>query len=79
MPDASGESIDSLLKAVTDAPPGAYVFVTHPGWDADDMRRFDGVGRIARERDADRRLLTDPDLPAALAALGVQIIRYTDL
>ena len=56
-----------------------YVHVTHPGWDADDMRRFDGVGQVAQWRDADRRLLTEPGLPDALAARCVEVIRYTDL
>ena len=74
-----GSALEALLAALDQAPPGAYVFVTHPGWDADDMRRFDGVGQVAQWRDADRRLLTDPALPAALAARNVQVIRYTDL
>lgn len=70
---------DDFLSELDQAAPGAYVFVTHPGWDADDMRRFDGTGKVARWRDADRRLLTDPALPEALAARNVQVIRYTDL
>ena len=80
LPDAGGAGgMDSLLRAVADAPPGVYVHVTHPGWDRGDMRRFDGTGQVARWRDADRRLLTDPSLPEALAVRGVQVIRYTDL
>ena len=80
LPDADGAGgMDSLLKSLEAAPPGVYVHVTHPGWDADDMRQFDGIGQVAKWRDADRRLLTDPDLPAALAARGVEVIRYTDL
>lgn len=80
LPDAGGAGgVDSFLKSLEAAPPGVYVHVTHPGWDADDMRRFDGIGQVAQWRDADRRLLTDPDLPAALAARGVEVIRYTDL
>ena len=80
LPDAGGsEGMDSFLKSLEAAPPGVYVHVTHPGWDDDDMRRFDGTGQVARWRDADRRLLTDPDLPAAFAALNVEVIRYTDL
>ena len=43
------------------------------------MRQFDGIGQVAQWRDADRLLLTDPDLPAALAARSVEVIRYTDL
>jgi len=80
LPPVEGPSArEALLAALDQAAPGAYVHVTHPGWDADDMRRFDGVGQVARWRDADRRLLTDPSLPEALAARGVQVVRYTDL
>ena len=80
LPDAGGlGGIESFLKALTEAPSGAYVHVTHPGWDADDMRQFDGIGQVAQWRDADRLLLTDPDLPAALATRSVELIRYTDL
>ena len=80
LPDAGGSGgMDSFLKSLEAAQPGAYVHVTHPGWDAEDMRRFDGIGQVAKWRDADRRLLTDPGLPAALAVLDVQVIRYTDL
>lgn len=80
LPDAGGTGgMDSFLKSLEAATPGVYVHVTHPGWDADDMRRFDGIGQVALWRDADRRLLTDADLPAALAARNVEVIRYTDL
>lgn len=73
------ETPGDILSALDQAAPGTYVYVTHPGWDADDMRRFDGTGQVALWRDADRRLLTDPALPAALAARNVQVIRYTDI
>ena len=80
LPDAGGSGgMASFLKSLIEAPPGVYVHVTHPGRDSDDMRRFDGTGQVAQSRDADRRLLTDPNLPAAFRALGVQAIRYTDL
>jgi len=80
LPDAGGAGgMDSFLRSLEAAQPGVYVHITHPGWDADDMRRFDGTGQVAGWRDADRRLLTDPDLPAALAARNVEVIRYTDL
>lgn len=78
-PGEAANAREALLSALEQAAPGAYVHVTHPGWDADDMRRFDGTGQVARWRDADRRLLTDPSLPEALAARGVQVVRYTDL
>ena len=77
--DAHG--IPSLpLEAVAEAPGGTYVYVTHPGFDRDDMRQFGAEpGVVARERDADRRRLTDPRVREALAARGVEIIRYVDL
>lgn len=80
LPDVGAPGdVDAFLQALDRAAPGAYVYVTHPGRDADDMRRFDGAGQVARWRDADRRLLTDPSLPGALAVRGVQVIRYTEL
>ena len=78
LPDAK-----TFLKAIEDAPGGTHVYVTHPGFDRDDMRQFgtEGMeaGVVARERDADRRLLTDPSVRKALAAQGAEIIRYVDL
>ena len=75
--------VEALLGAVADAPADSYVYVTHPGFDRDDMRRLgmSGTepGQVARERDADRRLLTDARVQSALEERGVEIIRYTDV
>jgi predicted glycoside hydrolase/deacetylase ChbG (UPF0249 family) len=62
---------------------GAFVLVTHPGIDADDMRGFihPGLepGQVAHERDAERRALCDPRLARILAEHGATPARYTDL
>lgn len=65
------------------AEPGNYLFVTHPGMDAPDMRAMghgDHTGeKVVLERDGDRRLLTDPRLPELLREIGCEVVRYTDL
>lgn len=65
------------------APDGVYLVVTHPGRDAPDMHTFvhPGLepGQVARERDAERRALTDPGFAEALTRLGVKTIRFDEV
>jgi predicted glycoside hydrolase/deacetylase ChbG (UPF0249 family) len=65
------------------AEPGAYVLVTHPGRDAEDMQQmyFQGTqpGEVARERDAERQALCDPRFMQICRDNGVQLARYTDV
>ena len=84
--DGSGDDLVAVWSARMDAAvttPGAYVLVTHPGFDADDMRAFAHAGlapgQIARERDSERRALQDPRLLQACQARGIQVIRYSDV
>jgi predicted glycoside hydrolase/deacetylase ChbG (UPF0249 family) len=74
--------VSTWLARIDAAPPGTYVFVTHPGVDDEEMRRLylagEPPGEIARERDAERRALTDPRLAEGLRERGVEIVRYTD-
>lgn len=81
LPDAGQPGdVEAFLKAVANAASGTYVYVTHPGFDRDDMRRLGMKGMepgvVARERDGDRRLLTDARVREALAERSVKIIRY---
>ncbi|MBC8143919.1 MAG: ChbG/HpnK family deacetylase [Armatimonadetes bacterium] len=59
------------------------LWVTHPGLNEPGgaMARFHlrgepDNGEVARERDAERRLLCDPELPAMLRALGYNLAPY---
>lgn len=61
---------------------GPLAFVTHPGLDAPDMREFTrgGVawGEVARERDGDRRLLTDARLGDLVRSAEIVSITYPE-
>lgn len=78
-----GDPVERLIASLRAAPSGNYVYVTHPGCDAEDMRRFSHAGlapgQIARERDADRRLWLDPRLRQYGRDHDVEFVRYTDV
>ena len=79
----SGGRIADGRTRLAAAASGTYLFVTHPGYDRPDMRRFrhEGLaeGQVARERDADRRAFTDRRVLDYCAANGVQPIRFTEI
>jgi predicted glycoside hydrolase/deacetylase ChbG (UPF0249 family) len=58
-----------------------YLYVTHPGCDEEDMRAFyhartgQKPGDVARERDTERRFLTDAAFATELSRLGVEVVR----
>lgn len=83
LPPAKTQSHDLVERwsaQVQAASPGAYVLVTHPGQDDEEMRRFytagQQAGEVARERDAERRALCDPRWPRLLHEAGVELARY---
>jgi hypothetical protein len=79
---AGEENVARWIASLAAAAPGTYVLITHPGFDEAEMRRFGHAGlepgQVARERDAERRALTDPRLAEACRDLGVELIRYTE-
>lgn len=84
MPDIKMDADDlEQLKARLQQAPGRCVWVTHPGMDLPDMKRFylsgETPGTVARERDAERRLLLDPCLPELLHQMEVSVCRYDEL
>ena len=80
-PDAPTDWIECFRCRLAVASTGAYVLITHPGFDRDDLRRFHGAGHspgeVARQRDAERRGLTDPRLSEILLEHGVELTQYT--
>ena len=68
-----------------DAQPGAYVIVTHPGRDEDDMRQMSmhsqgwQPGSVAQERDAERQALCDPKFVQVCRNSDVQLARYSEV
>jgi len=73
------ETLRSFINALD---MGTYVYVTHPGFDADDMRqmRLPGQppGDVARERNGDRQAWQDPEVRELCRARNIEIIRYVD-
>ncbi|MEZ0326849.1 MAG: ChbG/HpnK family deacetylase [Fimbriimonas sp.] len=61
---------------------GPYVYVTHPGVDDATMNRFVHMGlepgQIARERDAERLLLTSPPFKEAMAEGIFSVCRFSE-
>jgi hypothetical protein len=75
--------LDDLQARLEAAPPGAYVYVTHPTFDDEEVQQVTRPGtprgQIARERDADRRLWCDERLDKLLRDAGVEAARYSDV
>jgi predicted glycoside hydrolase/deacetylase ChbG (UPF0249 family) len=63
--------------------PGTYVYVTHPGFEAEDMRRLhlpgQPPGEVSRERDGDRLAWQDAAVQALCRERNIEVIRYTDV
>ncbi len=86
LPRAEGEfdnMVDAFIARLDAAPPGTYLTVGHPGYDAEDMRRFghgsDTTDRVALERDWQRRMFMDRKVLDYCAANGVEPVRYSDV
>ena len=81
--NGNGEPTLEQLKTRLEQAPNPCVWVTHPGMDAPDMRRFylsgEVPGEVARERDAERCLLLNPQLPELLHKMSVEVCRYDEL
>lgn len=80
--DLAAQSVDCLPDVLRNAP-DAVLSVSHPSHDTREMRLAGNATTsgesVARERDADRRRLTDPRLGPAIAAGGRQSVRYSEL
>lgn len=81
--ESSGDDLTDLRKRILAASFDSYVWITHPGKVAPDMNRFylagGTPGEVARERDAERRLLIDPRLPEMWKELKVKPCRYDEV
>jgi predicted glycoside hydrolase/deacetylase ChbG (UPF0249 family) len=73
------ERLVAQLEAAAD---GTYVTVGHPTYDDEELRRFringSPEGEVARDRDGQRRMFTDPKVLACIAARRVQPTRYSE-
>ncbi len=81
-PTVSIAPLIDLVGTLNLAEPGVYTWVTHPAYDSDEMRQLVHAGleegRIARERDADARLMTSEELKRALLERDIALIRYDE-
>jgi len=86
LPQVKGEFADPVerfLAQLEAAEVGkTYLLVLHPACDDEEMRGLTygdrKPGEIARERDGDRRLFTDPRVLDYCSCRGVQLTRFTE-
>ncbi len=87
LPDVDGHfdtKVDHFLARLDRAQPGqAYLHVIHPGCDDLEMRTVGNathpLGAVARDREADRKVFTDPRVLQAVQERNIEIVRYTDV
>lgn len=87
LPEPKGDfadPVDRMLAALAAAQPGkTYLKVTHPAYDTPEMQAMTygnrAPGEIARQRDADRRMLMDPRVVEFCRTHNVLPIRYTEI
>ncbi len=87
LPDVTGDFADPVAKvlaALAAAVPGqTYRLVTHPLFDDEETRLLTYnthlPGEIARQRDGDRRLLTDPRIREVCARKNIRPVRYDEV
>lgn len=77
------DPIRALAEAIHTLEPGTYSLVAHPAYNDEEMRQAghkgQAPGMVARERDTQRRMFTDPQVIEACEARGVELITYADL
>ncbi|WP_336786666.1 polysaccharide deacetylase family protein [Paenibacillus sp. MMO-177] len=86
-PAAAGDLAQIYLshhrQDIQSAPEGLYTVILHPGLDSEEMRQFGNAEisgeQIAAERDAERRMLLEPDLASFYSQYGVTSVRYDEL
>ena len=77
-PDGKEELVEAFIKALKEAAPGDYLFVTHPDRDHPESRAMSHKGySIARY--ADLYLLTNSEVKETIQELKILLIPYTGL
>ena len=80
--DPATSTTATFIARVRAAPPGTYLVITHPGHDAEDMRAYHhaglAAGEVARQRDADRRMLTDRGVIAFCGLEDVALLTFAE-
>jgi hypothetical protein len=77
-----GDPVEQLIAALAAAEPGQYAIVGHPAYDNEEMRALGHPGypgqQVAREREWQRRIFTDPRILRYCRENGVTSIRYDE-
>ncbi|MFZ0285719.1 MAG: ChbG/HpnK family deacetylase [Terriglobales bacterium] len=75
---ATGALDDRLVHFILETlPEGTWEFVTHPGYNDEDLA---GIRtRLRESRDVERRILSSPAIRELLGHRGIQLISYRDL
>jgi len=81
IPDSTQGHPERLIAQLEAATENTYLTVGHPTYDDEEVRRFrinaSPEGEVARDRDGQRRMFTDPKVLQCVAAKGVEPIRYS--
>jgi chitin disaccharide deacetylase len=83
-PEDATDRLAALVQAMRDATPGNYLLVSHPMY-GDDPEVLPATygnakpGRIAAERDIERRMFMDPAVLEVVRERGIEPIRYDAL
>ena len=76
------ENLKNLEGYLCSIPDGQYLHVTHPAYYSDEMLEVgnkDTPGsEVARTRDQEARIISNPSLVTSLASRGVAVIRYDE-
>ena len=80
--DPATSTAATFIARVRAAPPGTYLVIAHPGYDAEDMRAYHhaglAAGEVARQRDADRRMLTDRSVIGFCGLEDVALLTFAE-
>lgn len=79
-PETEGSLLDRIVARLDKLEPGTYIMVFHPAYDSPETREFwhEGLspGGVAKERDAEARLLTDPAFKNAIEDREIELIDH---
>ncbi len=75
-------SFEEMLPKLKAIPNGQYFLITHPSLDTEEMRQTGSASvsgeDVAKGRAAETALFSQPGLREALAAIGIEGIRYDE-
>ncbi|GJM28835.1 MAG: carbohydrate deacetylase [Cyclobacteriaceae bacterium] len=72
---------ERLKKVLKELKPGKYLSVTHPAYNSPESRSIHhpGYENVSEDRDAETKVLTDPEIKDLVSELGIEIIGYDEV